>query len=65
MPNPKPKTENLVPFEPIGDRPLARRVIGTRYPVEVLAVLEKMTSDQMQSFIRAAVEQKLKSAGLL
>lgn len=65
MANPKPKLENLKPFESIGDRPLAKRVIGTRYPEDVLEVLEAMTSLEMQALIREAVETRLRGLGLL
>lgn len=65
MPNPNPKTEYLRPYPKVGDRPLARKVVGTRYPEEVLAALRSLPSDEMQALIRSAVEERLKAIGLL
>lgn len=41
---------------------LAKQVIGTRYPVDIHALLMEMPSDQRQAFIRAAVAEKLERA---
>ncbi|MBW4539730.1 MAG: hypothetical protein KME43_11390 [Myxacorys chilensis ATA2-1-KO14] len=65
MPNPRPKLENLKSFAKVGDRALSKRVIGTRYPEDVEAVLKAMPSDEMQQLIRAAVEKELRDRGLL
>lgn len=68
MPNPNPvqtdefKRQQLPKY---GDRALSKKVVGTRYPEPVFAELQKMTSEECQSFIRAAVEEKMKSEGLL
>lgn len=62
MPNPKPRLENLKPFERQGDRELGK-IIGTRYPLEVEAALRQIAKHQ--DFIRLAVEEKLQREGLL
>lgn len=56
MPNPKPKLENLKPFARISDQELGK-IIGTRYPLSIQAVLENL--ENKQDFIRQAVEEKL------
>lgn len=62
MANPRPQLSNLKPFEPMGERAMGK-VIGTRYPVEVEAVLNAM--EDKQGFIRSAVENELRDRGLL
>lgn len=63
MPNPNPKLENLKPFQRKSERALGK-IIGTRYPLEVQAILESLDCAR-QEFIRSAVEEKLKREGLL
>lgn len=68
MPNPNPKQTpefKAQQLPKIGDRALSKKVIGVRFTEEVNEVLLKMTSEERQAFIRAAVEEKLKADGLL
>jgi hypothetical protein len=62
MSNPKPKLENLKPFQRASDRELGR-VVGTRYPLDVAEALGKVGDHQ--HFIRAAVEKELRAQGFL
>jgi hypothetical protein len=62
MSNPKPKLENLKPFQRASDRELGR-VVGTRYPLDVAEALGKVGDHQR--FIRAAVEKELRAQGFL
>lgn len=68
MANPNPtqteafKAQQLPKY---GDRPLSKRVVGTRYPEHIDAVLKTMTSEQAQKLIREAVEERLRQDGLL
>jgi hypothetical protein len=64
MPNPNPQTDQLKPhqYQPLGDRPMGK-VVGTRYPVDVEAVLNSL--DDKQGFIRQCVEAGLRDRGLL
>lgn len=62
--NPNPKIENLRPMKPIGEAALGER-LSVRFPKEVEAVLNRMTSSQKQAYIRSAVEEKMKQEGLL
>lgn len=62
MPNPKPKLENLKPFARRSDRELGK-IIGTRFPVKVEAVLRELPDKQ--AFIRQAVEERLIADGLM
>jgi hypothetical protein len=68
MPNPNPiqtaafKAQQQPKY---GDRPLSKRVVGTRYPEQVDEVLRSMSSEQCQRLIREAVEARLKADGLM
>ena len=67
MPNPTPKTDQIQPFqyERQGAEPRGR-VIGTRYPLRVEAVLDNLPHGiDKQDFIRAAVAEKLHREQLL
>jgi hypothetical protein len=68
MPNPKPVQTAAFKAQQVpknGDRPLSKRVVGTRYPEHVDEVLKGLTSQECQRLIRAAVEERLKRDGLL
>lgn len=55
----------MKPFPLVGDRPLDRKVIGVRFPVEVAEALRSLPSPEMQALIREAVETELKNRGLI
>jgi hypothetical protein len=65
MANQNPKFEHLKQYRfPGCDRELGK-VIGTRFPLEVEAVLLEMGSSNRQNYIRKMVEAGLIADGLL
>lgn len=58
--NPKPCTAHLRQKQ--GEQALGR-VIGTRYPPEVEALLRQMPGERRQEFIRRAVANELRRIG--
>jgi hypothetical protein len=48
-----------------GEVALSRKVVGVRFPVEVDAVLQAMTSEERQTFIRDVVAARLREDGRL
>ena len=46
-------------FKPIGDRALARKAIGAKFPQEIAAILDGMPSRERSQFLRDAVSEKL------
>jgi hypothetical protein len=49
----------------IGDIALSRKVTGIRFPVDVDEVLQEMTSEDRQRFIRDVVAARLREEGKL
>ena len=68
MANPNPVQSEAFKAQQIpkyGDRALSKRVVGTRYPEAVDAILKTLSSEEAQRLIRTAVEQELIARGLL
>jgi len=61
MPNPNPNKATR--FAQVGKQPLASKVRGARFPRDVDAVLDTLSSQA--EYIRAAVAEKLRADGLL
>jgi hypothetical protein len=63
VPNPRPRTDQLTPFEPQGKFALSSKVYGARMPRQLAEVLEKV--DNLPDWLRSAVEEKAEREGLI
>ncbi len=59
MANPNPKTEQLIPFKKVGDKPLSKKPLHIRLPQNDYDDLMEIPRDERLSLVRAAIAKAL------
>ena len=60
-----PNSHNIPPKPRVGDRPLVPTPVAVKLHEDVLAALKKIDKEHRPNFLRQAIENALREAGLL